>query len=470
MQSQPNTDLRKIKQQVKNLSRFEGKKLKRKICDIIDLKGFSISVLLFKLPSFSRETQLEIVKCIEDLFFFHPRRGLKLLKRLCTAIKKSDSSCRVHLLCAIADILASSSKTQELPPELVIDAMIVLNGEKDLMRKGKAVEILSQFEYRSAIPDMLEKMIEALSNIDAYENFKFVEIVMFAIKRLGGDTLLRLVINPSSNSAQTRLRLDWKEKEAEEIKAIMKVIAKFDSGLSQVLLKFVELSEFAFPFLSMVQEGLLSEDKWVRQAAVSALGTIDQDFAIEQIAKMLKDESAEVRLMAVTGLGNFPPGQTGEQLKTIAFAEQETIEIRLNALYALFSQKNSSALDALVQSPTRLVSVNALGLKALLMEKIDGLKFLLEKMDELNSDMLTHLFHYLLEISNPESLIMFVNKHSSMRDGDKREAFIDFLKAFLEKQAGPNLETEIMKLTPAERSAIRSLIPSVEPTVPVTIN
>ena len=66
--------LPELKRAVKRLEKVSQKRLNDAICDIIDLGGYSVAVLLESLKGFSPELQLAIVKKIEDFLYFHPRR------------------------------------------------------------------------------------------------------------------------------------------------------------------------------------------------------------------------------------------------------------------------------------------------------------------------------------------------------------------------------------------------------------
>ncbi|MBF0407355.1 MAG: HEAT repeat domain-containing protein [Candidatus Riflebacteria bacterium] len=467
---QLSSKIRRLKKSADRIKSLSSKKvdvalssLSEQICDIIELKGLSVSMLLHFLPTLPELVQKEISRKLEDYFYFHPENGKKLIPRLITTIEKSHQSCHAHLLCTIADIFAATDRKKGLPDSLQKFARNILNtNDTDYVRKAKAIEVLTECNTYSCIPQLIESLGQPLKAIDKFENFQFIEAILFALKNLGGDGILRLIMNPFSTEGNSQLQSKSAGKSKVEVEEVQDALKELSQDERHILLKVIDLSEFGLPFLPMVQEALASQDKWIRQTAVNSLSTIKQKNSLERIFQMMNDPAPEVRLIAVTALGNFSADETGEHLKTIAFSESETPEIRMNALYALFNQKNSAALENLWQSPAKDISLNAIGLFAMLMPKSDGIKLLLEKFDEHTADAADILFHYLLDISLPDDLAEFSTIYSKLNAGEKRNQFFEFLHRFVEKQAGPNLNAAIEKLPPAERTAISILIPETK--------
>ena len=450
-------DLNALRLRVRRLIRASGKKLDNRICDIIDLGGYSLAVLLQRLPRLPEKVQVQAARRIEDCLFFHPDRGRRMTARLHHAIRQAAPSCRPHLLCALADVLARSGERATLEGDLGSEALELLESDTDWVRRGKAVELLSRFGRHSAIPTLIRLLGEALDGVDGYANFTFTETVLFAIKRLGGENLLRLLINPHSAAALAGFRLEWRDRKAAEAHAVIEALRPLDENFSQLLLKVVDLSEFALPFIAMVKEGLEHSDKWIRQVAVDSFAKIGRQTDTEQLLRMLADPASEVRLMAVHALGTAPAAQTGERLVTIALAESEGMEMRMNALYALFGQKNRSGLETAAGSPTLTVALNARGLLALLGSRADGLKDLLVRVKALPAEHMPDLFHYLLELARPEDLKALMAVHADLHEEATRAVYLDFLGRFLQSRAGPGLDTAMAALPPQERLALDAL-------------
>ncbi|OGK12668.1 MAG: hypothetical protein A2W80_01045 [Candidatus Riflebacteria bacterium GWC2_50_8] len=177
---------------------------------------------------------------------------------------------------------------------------------------------------------------------------------------------------------------------------------------------------------------------------------------------MLNDESAEVRLMAVTSLGGFSQEQTGAMLEELAARQGDSLEIRLNALYALFAQKNRAALENLAgtSSDNLRIAVNAQGLAAMLMPREDGAKKMLKAFVETGSDLVLEAGHYLLEILEPEDIEILITAHASAVNETQREKLIDFLRVFVAKKTGPRLDQARGRLSEAEQKALAILAPA----------
>jgi len=448
-----NRDLKRLRRRADKIAKVPSNQLDEKICDFIDLRGFALAVLLKRLPSFPPEIQKKIALRIEDFLFTYPERGSKLVSRLAEASRKCDLPCRQNLIAATADVLNRSEGEVKLNEDISEIALFVLTSDTDFVRKGKSVEILSHNDSYQHIPQILKVLDSAQNGIETYANFNFAETVLFALKRLAGDGFLRLMINPQSSKALLQFKFDWRHRPRELMEKALAAIETLSEGFPQLLLKIIDLSEFNLPFLAMIQEGMLHSDKWVRQAATEAFSKIGNEIGLEQLFEMLKDPAQEVRMMAVTTLGHFPTPEVGEKLFAIAGSENENSDIRMNALYALFNQKNLKALEALRESPSQAVSINASGLSSLLMPREEGVDFLIAATHQISVNALPELFHYLMEIAGPEDISKLVKSYSRIKE-DKREPFLHFISSFLKNKAGPKLDKALSELTEGERTAI----------------
>ncbi len=456
-----NRNLRELRRRVAKIGRAPEMRVDDLICDFIDLKGYSLAVLLSRMHCFSSQTQKKVATRIEDFIFFHPDLGTKVIPRMSQAVKMCDPLARQHLIAAIADVLNRSEKKTKLNDDLSEVALFVLQSEVDFARKAKAVEILSQFDSFKHIPAILKFLVFAQKKIDTFANFNFSETVLFALKRVGGDGFLRLLVNPQSSKALSQFRFDQRHRSSGEMKTVLAALEMLEEGFPQLILKIIDLSEFNLPFLSMIQEGLLHTDKWVRQTATEALSKIVKQAGPEQLFKMLNDPAHEVRMMAVSSLGNFASKDAGKRLYAIAVQESEKLDIRMNAMYALFSQKDGDSLENLFECPTPSIAVNSRGLASLLMPKDEGLTFLITSLEKTPQGSLPELFHYLLELSSPEDLSRLIYFYSTIKDSGKREVFLHLIATFLENKAGPKLEKAFDSLSPGEKKAIQILRPSL---------
>jgi HEAT repeat protein len=453
-----NRDLRALRRQVKRLRTFSGSKLDAAICDIIDQKGFALAVLIKGMHLLPGTVQIRIARKIEDFLFFHPNQGRRVLKRLAEAIPGVDLRCRPHLVSALADVTARSGETPPPIEDLKETAREVLASATDLARKGKAVEMLAQGDDVGAIPLILRNLVQAVDQIDQFANYQFSETCLFALKKLGGEGFIRVLINPESTAAQQQFRLEWRDRPEQINTAVLSAIRTLSEDFPRVLLKVVELSEFSVPFAAMVQEGLAHPDKWVRQSAAACAKKLSDEGSLEHLQRMLNDSSLEVRLMAVSSLGGYPPDMTGEILTRLGCNEGETLEIRMNALYALFNQKNVTALGTLIQCSNRTISTHAQGTAALLMAREDGLDALLKSFAVLPLDALPPLTHYVGELARIEDLPVLIRGLNSLAEGKRRIPLLEFLTAFLKKQAGPTLDKAMAALADPERRALHILI------------
>jgi len=451
----PNRDVNRLRRRVGKLACTKSQVLTDAICDIIDLRGCALAVLLAGVPRLPPRVQKEAAAKIEDLLFFHPNRGRKVMSRLINAVKKSDISCRPHFIAAMADVVARSGKKWNFQEDLSEEAAWVLDSDADFMRKGKAVEIISYANRPDYLPKILKSMRNAFSRIENYANYHFTEACLFALKHLGGEGLLRLIINPNSPDANQQFRIQWREKDASNIRDVLAELQQWNEDLAQLVLKVVDLSEFNVHFTAMIHQGLKHTDKWVRQIATASVAKVGADAGFENLGKMLADPASEVRLMAVGSLGNYPADISGSLLIDIALKESESLDLRLNALYALFMQKNRAALEKLVLSPTLVISINAKGLASLLMPREKGLKNLLDSLDKIPGESFSDCFHYLMELALPEDLPELMKTHKTFSEGRRGNQFIDFLAAFLRNKAGPTLDKVISTLDLAEQSAIK---------------
>ncbi len=449
-----NRDVKGLRRRIAALRARKGAELDAAICDIIDLKGVSLAVLLDHLPRLPIRVQLAVVRRIEDFLFFHPDRGRRLVARLEKAVQKAAASCRPNLIAGLADVVARSGHVCSLATDLSGALMAVIRSDTDLMRKGKAVEMLAHVGHRAAVPDILGLMVSSQETVDDYAHFSFIETALFALKVLGGEAMLRLLVNPVSLPALTQFRVEWRDRDAELTHTILKALQKLDDGFAQLLLKVVDLAEFNLPFTAMVMEGLEHRDKWVRQIATESFAKMRKHADIEHLMRMCHDPAPEVRLMAVQALGSFKGDLANERLMEVACNEQESYEMRMNALYALFGQKNAAALESLRESPNPSIALNARGLRALLMPRDQGLKDLLDALTTVAPSRLHELFHYLMELARPEDLTLLLEVSETLKTEAQREAWIPFLQMFLKNKAGPSLDTVLAGLDERRRRVL----------------
>ncbi len=453
-------DVARLRDMIHKLRQISGRKLNNAVCDIIDLGGYSLAVLLDELPGLPVELQQQIVKKLEDFFYFHPESGVKLFRRLKNALARSDQSCRAGLLSAMADISEQVDDRDFAVSELGEQALAVLESDVDPGRLAKAIEILVKASEYTCIPVVIKLMIKTTGALDKFQNYQFIETALLALKRLGGESLIRLLINPSSDAAIRQLRLEWRHMNEGLLNETFSILQKLDTDFAQIMLKVVDLSDFNLPFIAMINEGVKHGDKWVRQTAVSSMQKAAEALNPEEIARLLNDSASEVRLMAATSLGGFSAEQTGAILEELAARQGESREIRLNALYALFAQKNLAALKNLSVQPDSLqIAVNAQGLATLLMPHEEGLKAMLVTYGQVKSEFVADAGHYLMELVEPEDIEVLVKSHSAGNE-TQRERLIEFIRQFIDKKAGPRLEVAMKKLADAEQKALKLLMPA----------
>ncbi len=451
-------DVKELRKRVRRLEKISDKKLNDAICDIIDIGGYSLAVLLDRMVNLSPKRQKRVVAKIEEFLFFYPDNGRKILPRLIRSLDKVAKSCMPNVLSAIVDVASRLEDGKNQMSRLGEYAAKVLQSDVDLPRKAKAVEILSEAGLRMSIPSIIQEMKKSVNEIDKFANYQFVEVSLLALKRLGGDSLLRLLINPTSGEAIKQMRVEWRSKSAPDLNSALVEINQLDDGFAQLMLKVIEISEFSLPFMVMIKEGLEHSDKWVRQTAAASMQNLGKSADPEVITRMLNDPASEVRLMAVTSLGGFDKDKTGEALEKLASKSNEAVDIRVNALYALYSQKNLVALQSLTKSDNNQVSANAIGLSALLLPREEGLDSLYKCFLSFNEENSGELVHYLLELLEPEDLLGLLEKQQKMVKESHKERLLGLLKRFLSHKAGPRLSEAISKLPEAEKKAICLLI------------
>jgi len=453
-------NVKALRRMVEQLERTPEKRLENAVCDIIDVGGFSLAVLLEKLATLTVPVQAVVARKIEDFLYFHPEKGAKIFDRLQTAMRDADISCRPSLLAAIADVSDSIDVDHLKIGRLAPDALDALDSNMDFARMSRAVELVVKASGVAGIPAIIRLMIKSSEKLNEYANYQFVETSLMALKRLGGEPVIRLLINPSSSEALRQLRMEWRAMDQQLLQETMAALQRVDADFAQVMLKVIDLSEFNLPFAAMIKEGVSHSDKWVRQAAAASMQKASAALSPESLARMLNDESSEVRLMAVTSLGGFEREQTGAMLEELAARHGESIEIRLNALYALFAQKNRVALENLAGTiDNHHLAVNARGLSAMLMPKEDGARIMLKTFLEIGADALVEATHYLLEILEPEDIEILIKAHSAAVGEPQRERVIDFMRLFIDRKAGPRLDLARTRLPEAEQKALEILAP-----------
>ncbi len=453
-------DDNKLRQMIADLENVEEKKLNDAVCDIIDIGSKPINLLIESLPEMSEEVGGAVVQKLEDFFYFNPEKGKKNVDSLKKSLKEAPERYRAGLLSALSDILDAIDDTGDIISTMNEEAMDVLRSDADIARISKAVEILVRAEEAKSIPFIINLMNKNTNLLDKYEYYQFIETSLLALKRLGGEAILRLLINPLSDSAIKQLRVEWRTKEQKLLDDTLIALQKLDSDFAQVMIKVVDLSEFNLPFATMLNEGIKHSDKWVRQAAVEAMRKTSEEMTPEALSRMLGDPAPEVRLMAITSLGAFDKNQTGDLLLDLASREEESIDIRLNALYALYSQGNILALQQLgANKNNEKIAVNAKGLASLLMPHDQGLHHMLDVYLATNESLLPEAAHYLSEISLPEDIGALVAAHAKGNE-IQRDKMIRFLKAFMENNNGPKLEAAMKaQLNEAERNALKRMLP-----------
>lgn len=453
--------INKLRQSVQNLINIKDSDLDNAICDIIDLRGYSIAVLLEQMPFMPQNVQMRIASKLEDFFFFKPTKGKKLLKRLAKTINNSNPETKPMLLSAFADVynsITSKNKDIEIILQIAPNAIEVLNSSIDFMRKSKAIEILGYTKSPKYLPPIIKYIPEALKNISTYSNYTFTESALFAIKKLGGDSVLRLLINKNSIEAKKLLRLEWRKHSEEDLKATLLAIESLNEDIPAMLLKVVELSEYGYPFVEMIKEGLEHPDKWVRQVATASMNKMADKHGFEQLIRMVNDSSIEVKLMAISSLGSYDISKTGEILKNIALNENELYEARLNALYALYKQKNFKALNLIRQSPSINIAANAAGLAALLLPHDKAIRNLLHELTSNSSQYRNEIINYILELAQPTDVSEFISFQQQSLQEENRSDFLRLFKAFLQKNKGTLLYHEISKLDHSSQKIINSFL------------
>lgn len=452
-----NCDLKILKKQIGKLKTIPSKRLSDAACDIIDLKGIGLAVLLKKLPEFSPARQQIIAQKIEDFFYFHPKSGRKIFARMQKTCSLVSIQCKAQLLSVLVDIAKASRKNLASLEKMVPIAIEILQSETDFTRKGKAVEILNFAGKKESLLLIIKNMIIAAEKISEFVNYQFFENCLLAAKRIGGESILKLLINPNSDNAIKFFKLEWRGENQKLINELLKTMRDVEEDFPQIVLKVIDLSDFNMPFASIIQEGLTHPDKWVRQSAAVSMEKVGSSLDSEVLSRMLSDPSSEVRMMAVSSLGGYPIGQTGEILEAIVRHPGETFGTKLNALYALFSQKNLEALNALTQEPDAKTALHALGLAALLKPRAEGIKMLLKTLAEVKTERCKELFQYLLELAEPEDANSLIEAHRSASSSSEKENLLELISMFLEKNAGPRLEKTISTMPDGLKKALQLL-------------
>lgn len=453
-----------LRKKVMKLRRYKGKRLDNAICDIIEMGGYSLAVLLEKMPLLPGEKQLQVARRVEDFVYFHPEKGVRVFGRMKKALKQADEACVPHMLAAVADVADVADKIDENKGLEIADvkevALEVLDSDADFARIGKAIEILVRESSVDSIPAIIKKMIKSSENSSKIDNYQFIEESLLALKKLGGESVLRLLINPVAPEALRQLRLRWRADQEPLLDEIMTSVKQLDAEFAHLMLKVIDLSSFNMPFSAMIAEGLAHENKWVRQAAAASMEKATEALDPDVLLKMLQDPAQEVRLMATTSLGGFKINQTGEVLEMLAAKDDETTEMRMNAIYALHAQKNRAALARISHCDNRQLSAQATGLGALLIERSSGLEVLLKAYSSSTSDVLAQIANYLLELAEPEDLAIFVERYDkSVGSESQRQRFLALLQSFAKAKAGPRLSRVLQQLPEKEREAVKLLIP-----------
>ena len=457
-----NKNTEALRDAVKDLKNVSAKKLNDAICDIIDLGGYSIAVMVDSMPELESELQLAIARKLEDFFYFHPENGRKLFGRIKKTLPLVDEKVRKHFLASLSDISAEMDDGEKELGMLGDEALDILRSDADLMRMSKAIEIAVKGERKDSIPHIINLMIKSVKNLDEYQGYQFIETALMAMKTLGGESILRLMINPASPNALKQLRMEWRDVNETLTSEILSSLESVDEDFAQVMLKVIELSEFSLPFAAMINEGLNHPDKWVRQAAAGTMQSASSALEPEALSRLLNDEAPEVRLMAVTSLGGFTVAQTGMLLENIAMKSEETMDIRLNALYALYSQRNLTALLSIAkQTDNPKLRVNANSMAAMLMPHSEGVEHILEIYGKTAEDLLPDVMHYLTELIEPEDIHTLIEIHGRST-GQTRDRMLNLIHIVLEQKSGHRLDTAIDKLTPAEQEAINMLKPKAK--------
>lgn len=449
-------DLQSLQKMVGRLKRVPLKKLSDATCDIIDLKGCSLAVLLRRLPEFDAERQQKIAQKIEDFLYFHPRSGKKLVPRLKRTCEKVGEGCRAQLFSALMDVLASQSG-QENYLELVPLAETVLGSSVDFLRKSKALEVFNRLGNRKYLTLIIENMIKASMKLDEFSCYHFFENSLLVLKHIGGESVLKLLINPNSDSVIRQFRFEWKSEDSSLIAGVLRSLQAVKDDFAQIALKVVDLSDFNLPFVSMIQEGMQHQDKWVRQAAAASMEKASSALDPEILARLLNDPSSEVRMMAVSSLGGYSIEKTGGLLESLVQKAGETPGAKMNALHALYSQKNLPALERMANEPEPQVALNSLGLAAMLRPKAEGMIDLLKVFAGLGPDRAGEIRYYLLEIADPEDISVLIDYHQNADSGVKKENCLVLLREFLLQKAGPRLDRALQALPDAQRKALAVL-------------
>jgi len=450
-------DLRVMRKKIGALKKVRLKRLGESVCDVIDLKGLSLALLLHRLPEFPPERQKIIAQKIEDFLYFHPRRGRKVLNRLDIACSKVDEDSQPNLFSAMVDVLGQTADFKKFPG-LVALSGVILTSNCDFSRKAKALEVLNSLNSREPLLLIIENMIKSSAKLDDYSYYHFFENSLLVLKRIGGESILKLIINPNSDNVVRQFRIEWRGEKPELLNRVLRSLQSADAELAQIALKVIDLSDFNLPFISMIQEGLSHPDKWVRQAAAASMEKASSAMDVEAISRMLADESSEVRMMAVASLGGYPVEKTGQLLESLARKAGELPGAKMNALYALYSQKNLPALERLSEEPEMNVALNSIGLAALLRPKREGLDSLLKVYSGLSSERALELKHYLFEIADPEDLGVILDYHKNVNGEQRKENCLGLIRDFILLKAGPRMERVLRALPDAERKALSVLV------------
>jgi hypothetical protein len=361
------------------------------------------------------------------------------------------------LLAAIADVSAHMPNQTTVLTNLDPEAEKTLKSSADYMRKAKALEILAINEKTETLPSIIYFLIDSTKNIEKFANYQFIENSLLVLKKLGGESLLRLLINPNSDNSIKNFKLEWRQKPEQLTNEILKISQKLTPDFAQAMLKIIDLSDFSMPFASMISEGITHPDKWVRQSAAASMQKANKSLDLENLSRLLNDPSPEVRLMAISSLGGFEASKTGELLIAVAKRESETIGARMNALHALYSQKNLDALESLSESTEPQITLHSIGLAALLKPKEKGFADILAFYRTCNTAWAGELNHYILELTEVEDLQKIVEFFASINTDVVRQNCLDLLKMFLNQKAGPRLEKVIAALTKSEKKALALL-------------
>jgi HEAT repeat protein len=289
-----------------------------------DLKNVATECGLF--DKISQET---LISNIDSLKIKHPKEDLiKIYNYMLSHAKEPEI---IMYLIKCVDMYRDNSSL-----EYLVDILLLKNAnssEEDIKEKYNNVRIMcAKAIANQKNTDVVSSLLYCLNNKN--ENYRVRLACADALGRIGDRFAVAPLIDVVTDEEEKSVYL--------RESAVSALGLLGDTRAIDPLVSIIE-----------AKQGIINKFSFLKERAIEALikmGFCDNERVFRALKTSLLDESAQIRINAIEGLMNSEHPKAYEVIKD-CLEKDEDIEVKKNALIALYNMTDRTILDEVINSP-----------------------------------------------------------------------------------------------------------------------